>query len=59
MDNLIVEMLKKIIYSGIEGRDKFILSDFPDTIAQACEFEKECAKLRAVIFAAGGDDAQT
>ena len=53
----IVKMLKKIIYSGIEGRDKFILSDFPDTIAQASEFEKECAKLKAVIFAAGGDDA--
>ena len=55
MDGLIVKMLKKIIYSGIEGRDKFILCDFPDTIVQACEFEKECAKLRAVIFAAGGD----
>lgn len=59
MDGLIVKMLKKIIYSGIEGRDKFILCDFPDTIVQACEFEKECAKLRAVIFAAGGEDSNT
>lgn len=59
MDSLIVKMLKKIIYSGIEGRDKFILSEFPDSIAQAAEFEKECAKLCAVIFAAGGDDSQT
>ena len=59
MDGLIVKMLKKIIYSGIEGRDKFILCDFPDTITQAGEFEKECAKLRAVIFAAGGEDAST
>ena len=33
MDCLIVKMLKKIIYSGIEGRDKFILSEFPDSIA--------------------------
>ena len=57
MDNLIVKMLKKIIYSGIEGRDKFILKDFPETITQAGEFENECAKLRAVIFAAGGDDS--
>ena len=48
-------MLKQIIYSGIEGRDKFILSDFPKTIEQANIFERDCSKLRAVIFAAGGD----
>ncbi len=35
LDHLIVKMLKKIIYSGIEGREKFILTDFPDTIKQA------------------------
>lgn len=46
-------MLKKIIYSGIEGRDKFILTDFPDTIKQAQEFENECAQISAVILAAG------
>ena len=52
-------MLKKIIYSGIEGRDKFILSDFPDNIKQAQEFEENCSKLTAVIFAAGGDESDT
>jgi len=46
-------MLKKIIYSGIEGRDKFILSDFPDSIKQAQEFEQHCATISAVILAAG------
>lgn len=56
---LIVKMLKKIIYSGIEGRDKFILSEFPTTINAAHEFEKECTKLKAVIFAAGGQDVDT
>ena len=55
IDDCVVEMLKKIIYSGIEGRDKFILTDFPKTIQQAQVFERECSKLRAVIFAAGGD----
>ena len=57
LDDLIVEMLKRIIYSGIEGRDKFILTDFPDTIRQVKAFESACAKITAVIFAAGGDDS--
>ena len=55
LDHLIVKMLKKNIYSGIESRTKFILIDFPDTIKQAQEFESDCAKLTAVIFAAGGE----
>ena len=55
LDNLIVRMLKKIIYSGIDGRDKFILTDFPDTIKQAQEFEDHCAKITAVIFSAAGE----
>lgn len=51
-------MLKKIIFSGNENDSKYILTDFPDTIKQAQEFERECSKLTAVIFAAGGNDAQ-
>lgn len=47
-------MLKRIIYSGIETRTKFILTEFPDTIKQVAVFEASCAKLTAVIFAAGG-----
>ena len=57
LDHLIVRMLKKNIYSGIESRDKFILTDFPDTIKQAQEFEMACSRLTAIIFAAGGDSS--
>ena len=32
LDHLIVKMLKRNIYSGIESRNKFILTEFPDTI---------------------------
>lgn len=39
---MIVRMLRKIIYSG-DGRNRFILSSFPDIIEQAKEFEKSCA----------------
>ena len=56
MDHLIVKMLKKIIFSGVEGNTKYILTDFPDTIKQAQEFERECSKISAVIFAAGGEE---
>lgn len=55
LDHLIVRMLKRNIYSGIEGRDKFILTDFPDTIKQAQSLEESCSKITAVIFAAGAD----
>lgn len=43
-------MLRNIIYSGIEGRNKFILSNFPENIEQAKEFEKNCAKITAIIY---------
>ena len=49
-------MLKRIIFSGLESRNKFILTDFPDTIKQAETFEKECTRITASIFAAGGDE---
>ena len=55
LDHLIVRMLKKIIYSGLSSRNKFILTDFPDTIKQAQQFENDCSKITAVIFSAGGD----
>ena len=54
-NSLIVRMLRKIIYSGIEGRDKFILTDFPDSREQATEFEAMCSKIKAVVLAAGPD----
>lgn len=48
-------MLKRIIFSGLEERNKFILTEFPDSIAQAELFEQECTKISAVIFVAGGE----
>ena len=49
-------MLKRIIFSGLESRNKFILTDFPDTIKQAQVFEQDCTNITASIFAAGGDE---
>jgi len=48
---MIVRMLRKIIYSG-DGRKHFLLSSFPDIIEQAKEFEKSCASITAIIYAA-------
>ncbi len=52
---MIVRMLRKVIYSGLEGQDKFILSSFPDIIEQAKEFEKNCAAITAIIYATNDD----
>jgi len=51
---MIVRMLRKIIYSG-DNRNKFILSSFPDIIEQAKEFEKSCAAISAIVYAASDD----
>ena len=50
---MIVRMLRKIIYSGtMDPRNcSFILSSFPDIIEQAKEFEKNCATIKAIIYA--------
>jgi adenylate kinase family enzyme len=48
---MIVRMLRKIIYSG-DSRKHFLLSSFPDIIEQAKEFEKSCASITAIIYAA-------
>ena len=49
-NSLIVKLLRRIIYSGVEGRDKFLLNGFPDQIEQAVEFEANCAAIKAIIF---------
>lgn len=48
---MIVRMLKKIIYSGQDDRNKFILTSFPDIIDHAREFEKSCGHITAMIYA--------
>lgn len=52
---MIVRMLKKIIYSGIPSANKFILTSFPDIIEQAKEFELNCAKIAAIIYSTTDD----
>ena len=52
---MIVRMLKKIIYCGQPSINKFILSSFPDIIEQAREFEQNCAKIAAIIYSTNED----
>lgn len=47
--NLIVRMLRKIIFSG-QKNTKFILTNFPDIIEHVHEFEENCSKISAVFF---------
>ena len=50
--DLIVKMLRKVIYSG-DGRKNYILSGgFPFTVDHAKEFEKSCSSIAAVIYSA-------
>lgn len=46
-----VSLLQPIIYSGVEGRDKFLLVSFPETTEQVNAFEEQCSTLNAIIFA--------
>jgi len=48
--SLIVKMLNKIIYSGQASLNKFILTNFPEQIDQAKEFEAGCSKIAAIIY---------
>jgi len=52
---MIVRMLKKIIYSGNPTLNKFILTSFPDIIEQAKEFETNCSKISAIIYSTTQD----
>jgi len=52
---MIVRMLKKIIYSGNPELNKFILTSFPDIIEQAKEFETNCSKISSIIYSTTQD----
>lgn len=52
-NEMIVRMLKKIIYSGDMTKTNFILSSFPDIIEQAKEFEINCSKISTIIYCSG------
>lgn len=57
--NLVVEVLKRIIYSGVDGRDRFLLQGFPFEIEQSTAFEANCAQLKAIIYATAGGNGGT
>ena len=48
---LVVDILKRIIYSGIDSHNKFLLIGFPDQIEQASVFENHCATISAIVYA--------
>ena len=52
---MIVRMLKKIIYSGQPDLNKFILTSFQDIIEQAKEFEQNCSNISAIIYSTTDD----
>ncbi len=56
---LIVKLLRKIIYSGVEGRDKFLLNGYPNEIEEAVAFETNCAQIKAIIFTAASFNEST
>lgn len=43
-------MLKRIIYSGVDEHDKFLLIGFPDQIEHAEIFEEQCASISAIVY---------
>lgn len=51
----IVAILKKIIYSGVDHHDKFLLIGFPDQIEHAEIFEKDCANISAIVYTSNKD----
>jgi len=46
-----IALLKRIIYSGIDGHNKFVVNDFLNDTEEARWFEIKCAKLAAVLYA--------
>lgn len=52
---MIVRMIKRVIYSGDPNLNKFILTSFPDIIEQAREFETNCSKISAIIYSTTDD----
>lgn len=51
----IVTILKRIIYSGIDGMDKFLLIGFPDQIEHAEIFENQCSSITAIVYTSDKD----
>lgn len=52
---MIIRMLKMIIFNGDPKKDKFILTSFPDIIEQAGAFEEQCAKITTIFYTTRGE----
>lgn len=52
--DVILRMIRKVIYSADGSRQRFILTGFPDTVEQAGEFEANCAYISACIYTSCG-----
>lgn len=52
---MIVKMLKKIVYSGNPQCSKFILTSFPEVIEDAKAFELCCAKIKTLMYPTAPD----
>ena len=50
---MIVRLLRRIVYSGDCTKGRFILTSFPDIIEQAKEFEQHCSKIKSIIYCSG------
>ncbi len=48
--DMVVRMLRRVIYTG-HGNKKFLLCSFPESVEQVDEFEQNCARLSAIIYA--------
>lgn len=55
--DLITKMLNKIIYSGKQDLHKVLLNNYPATVEQASIFEKDVAKMSALIYPTTSDGA--
>ena len=51
-EDLKTRLLKKVIYSG-NDKTKFMLVNFPETNTESSNFEAQCAKIAAIVYAAG------
>jgi adenylate kinase family enzyme len=52
---MIIRMLKMIVFNGDPRKNKFILTSFPDIIEQAGAFEAQCAKITSIFYTTRGD----
>jgi len=43
-------LLKQLIYSGADGRTKFVIENFPNTVEQVKYFENSVATFTAAIM---------